>query len=173
MENIDNLLQYFKEVIEGQSAIEFAEDMLESEKQASILTQLNTSTGKITEKQVPYEEYMKQSWGTEGDTLEKCIERSKISKLNDYAEIVNYYAGFLENGKVFVLNKKEKYVCFLYAVDKEENESYLYVHYNPLNVDIMSEIVDSDYLFKDIGLDMFDISTDENRMIDECNKLIR
>lgn len=51
-------------------------------------------------------------------------------------------------------------------------KAQLLTHYNPLDVDCLQQVVDSNYLFKQIDLNKYDASSDEGKMISACDKLI-
>ncbi len=176
-------LKQIRDIITHKSAIQYAEEMLLEEKNNCVVATFNANTRSVTEEQVPYLEYMLTQWGKPGDLLTACIERSRISKLERYAEYVRLYSGFYKNGGLFVLNKKEKFVSFLYET-KEKHHSFsaynepcktfemlrLHIHYNPLNVDCIDETIKKDLLDR---TDQYGYSSDEEDIIRECDYLIR
>lgn len=86
-------LEYLKEMISSISASDYADELMAIERNECKLTSIKTVNGKMSvkEEKVSYEKYMKESWGAEGDTLEKCMERSRMSKLRTYAEMIEDY----------------------------------------------------------------------------------
>lgn len=175
-------LNNIKDIITNFTATQYAEMMVQKEKENFCLTTINTSTGAVKEEKPEYYEYMRQTWHwEEKPSLEACIESSYISKLNQYAEAVKMYTGWVRNGKLFVLNKEEKFVSFLFGVVKDGDNldskpvsARLYTHYNPLNVDCIEESIAHEHIFNQLFGDnsKYDISTDEHQLIGECELLI-
>lgn len=177
-------LKYIIDTITKYTAIQYAEMMLDRERIANNkLHTFNVKTGSHKEQEVPYIEYMKGTWGYSGsDSIDECIWRSRVSKLNEYAKFISLYTGFIENGKVFVLNKKEKFVSFLCSVENrgqlqtlgmQKRTAVLFTHYNPLNVDCIEECVDKQYLFNGLETNDYEMSQNESWIISECDKLIK
>lgn len=174
-------LNNIKNIIESFTAKEYADFMIEEEKVNFSLTTFNSSTGEAKEEKPEYYEYMRQTWHwEEKPTLEACVENSYISKLNQYADFVKMYTGWVKNGKLFVLNKEEKFVSFIYDIKKDGGtldakpvSAVLYTHYNPLNVDCIEESIAHEHIFNQLfGDGKYDISTDEHQLIGECELLI-
>ena len=168
-------LQYITEVLDKLSAFEFAESRLNQEKEHTTITMLNTESGIVSSNKVSYEDYMKGTWSNkESATLEECIEESRMSALDEYAEMVDLHTGFIRNGRVFVLDKTDKIVFFLYDQHEDKGQKWasLYTHYNPKNIDCIETMVNSKYLFEDMEKDKYEISQDEGWIIKECHKLI-
>lgn len=114
-------LKYIEEIITNYTATEYADMMLKKESENFTLTTYNSKTGEMKETKPSYHEYMRQTWHYNiSATLEECIESSRISKLNQYAEFITMYSGWIKNGRLFVLNKKEGFVSFLYKLEKED-----------------------------------------------------
>lgn len=176
-------LDVITEIITNYTPFSYAEKMLEKEKANFSLTIMNGISGEIKHvRPDDYYEYMRQTWHwEEKPPLEECIEKSRMSKLEAYANAIKMYTGWVKNGKLFVLNRKEKFVSFLYEVVKDGNNLdskpqtvSLHAHYNPLNVDCFEESMSHKYLFDQVvNGGHYDISTDENRMITECDLLIK
>ncbi len=178
-------LDAIKDIITKHTAIEYADLMIEKERSKgtnSVLT-YNSKTGEYKNEMVPYEEYMQGYWGGSKDTLEKCVQNSYVSKLNQYSKCVELYSGWIKNGGLFVLHKREKLITFLYKIEKDgysldakPKNSLLYIHYNPLNVDFIETSVRHEYLFNvltdDIWDEDYDISADEELIIKELEKII-
>jgi len=180
-EKMNLQLNNIKDIITKFTATQYAEMMVQQEKENFCLTTFNTSTGEVKEEKPEYYEYMRQTWHwEEKPSLEACIESSYISKLNQYAEAVKMYTGWVKNGKLFILNKEEKFVSFLFGVVKDGCNlnskpvlAELHTHYNPLNVDCLEESVSHEHIFNQLfGDGKYDISTDEHQLIGECELLI-
>ena len=136
----------------------------------------NSGTGDHTQKKVSYEEYLQTNFGKPGDSIEVCKNRCVVSYLEDYAYLINLYTGWVNNGKLFVLNTQEKYISFLFEKAKiAESPSIIKLHtnYNPLGVDCIEQsmpvfqyqkLIDSQHLVQD---------TDENKLIQLCDELIK
>ncbi len=172
-------LSTIKKILSTQTAIQYAESRLKDEQENYFLTTFNSSSGNFEEVKVDYYEYMRQTWHwEEKPPLQDCVEASRVSKLKEYAGMVERYYGWIKNGKLFVLNKKEKFVSFLYEVKKDgmfqakPTTAMLYTHYNPLDVDCIEEAVNHSYLFDGIMSDTYDISVYEGEMIKACDLLI-
>ncbi len=180
MERITSL-DTIKKITTYQSARDYAFARLGEEKKNCSLTTMNAASGEVKNTKPEYYEYMRQTWHWEKNpTLEACIDNSITSKMLEYAEMVKLYAGWIKNGRLFVLNKKGKYVSFLYEVkrefaflDSKPISAMLYTHYNPLNVDCIEESVKHEYLFDGIMSDTYDISVYEEEMIKACDLLIK
>lgn len=173
-------LHIIKNLISTYTAFEYAEMMLEKEKDNYYVLTFNSVTGTTKESKPDYYTYMRNTWHYKEDaSLESCIENSMISKLNDYAKYVSIYSGWIKHGRLFILNKKEKFVSFLYGIENENSNlnakpklALLYTHYNPLNVDCISESIKHEYLLNEILGSDYDISIDEQEMIGLCELLI-
>lgn len=149
-------LSAIKQIISTKTAFQYADEMLKLEKENS----------------KDYYESMRAMWsGKDNPTLEECIEASRMSKLNRYAEAIKLYTGWISNGKVFVLDKEDKIVYFLYN-KRSDGVTELYNHFNPLNVDRISEHVNSKCLSEYIVTGKYDVSADEEAIIGECLNLI-
>lgn len=163
-------LERIKYCIENFTAEQYAEIMMEEERETFSLTIMNMKTGSVKKTKPEYYEYMKATWGNENSTIESCIERSRISKLDEYAKYIHLYTGFIRNGGVFVLNKEEKFVSFIYEI--KEKLAMLYTHYNPSKADCIEESINSKYLFNNMLKNKYDFSKDENAMIKQCDLLL-
>ncbi len=178
-------LDAIKDIITKHTAIEYADLMIEKERSKGENDMLiyNSKTGAYSTEVVPYKEYMQNYWGNSKDTLEKCVQNSYVSKLNRYSKCIELYSGWIDNGKLFVLHKREKLITFLYKVEKDSfklnakpKNALLYIHYNPLDVDFIETSVRHEYLFNglvdDIWSEEYDISADEEMIIKELEKII-
>ena len=172
-------LQYIKEIITNHTAVQYAEMMLEKEKKNCTIHIFNASTRKVIQKNMNYYEYMKQTWHWEDNPpIEECIEASRISKLNEYAEAVQMYSGWIKNGKLFVLNKREAFVSFIYKIDKESlmrdskiKSVIVRTNYNPREVDCIEESLNPRYFSEMISDEHYDISKNEKELNALCDKL--
>lgn len=172
-------LQRIEEIITNYTAIEYAEMMIEQEKENFVLATLNTTTGEIQETKPSYYEYMKQVWHWEDNpTLEDCVQASRLSKLNKYSEAIQMYTGWVKNGKLFVLNKKEGFVSFLFKLEKDGNALNSKVHsvvtrinYNPKEVDCIEDYLSPKYFEDMISDEYYDISKNEQELNDLCDEL--
>lgn len=174
-----NKLQHIQWILDSYSAFEYAEIRLEQERNNFSLCTMNTSTGEVKETKPEYYEYMKQTWHyKDSPPLEECIENSRNSKLMEYAKMLKMWTGFIENGKLFVLNKKEKFVSFIYEIEKDgiglsakPISVIAKTHYNPKKVDCIEDVFNAKYLSSEIEKELYDISKDEKALINECNVL--
>jgi hypothetical protein len=142
------------EIISNDSAMSFAERIMQLESQEK-----------------NYEAKMRTMWGNDTEPLENCIERSKISYLRRYAEAVKLYTGFLQNGKVFVLDKEYKQIFFLHKSDK--HVAGLYNHYNPLNVDCIETGISAKYFSGGVENGRYDVSQSDDDLIEELEALMK
>lgn len=173
-------LEQIKDIISTFNAFEYAEILVQTEKKHSSVTQLNIKTNKSKAVVLDYEDYMKQVWSTKKEVaLEECIEASRNSKLNEYAKLIQMYTGWIQNGRLFVLNKAEKFVSFIYEIKKDgytlnakPKTVICKTHYNPLNVDCIEENISAKHLSETIINGGYEISKDEKYLIKECDKLI-
>ncbi len=170
-------LEAIKTIISTYSADEYAQQCIEKEKASSILSTINTATNQIVDIEVSYYEYMKQTWsGKDNPTLEECIQASYSSKLEYYAQAVLMYVGFLKNGKVFVLDKEDKVIYFIYKKEQPHGTALswtnLFIHYDPLGKDIIEESVQTERLFSEHEKGRYDFSCDQKRLINELDELI-
>lgn len=141
--NKDTALYQMNLIIHNQTAWEFAEHQLAKEKENPVLLVGNMSTGTLqtTERKVSYLEYMRETWGNETDTLKDCIVRSRNSKLQQYAKIIEVYTGWINNGCKYVFDVREGIIYALFNVDLggtlagEPRKVELYTNYNPFNHD--------------------------------------
>jgi hypothetical protein len=165
-------LDEIKKIITEFTPMEWASMQLEVEKENCTLTTLNTSTGKVSSTQVDYYEYMAKTWhNKDKPPITECIENSLVAKLEYFSRLVALYTGFVKTGRLFVLNKKERFVSFYFAKGhpgQNDGFSNLYVHYNPLGIDVVEETIFNKHLSRDY----YEISTDEEALITKCDSLI-
>lgn len=170
-------LDQIKNIITEFTPMQWANMQLQKEKEDCTLTTLNTTTGKVSSTQVDYYEYMAKTWHSKDKPpIVECIENSLHAKLEDFSRLIALYTGFVKNGRLFFLNKKEKYVCFICESDwPSSNHGFVggHIHYNPLHVDIIAErIPDKRILDNHLSYDNYEISTDEQDLIAKCDSLI-
>jgi hypothetical protein len=121
--------------------------------------------------QKDYEETMKQCYsGIDNPTIEECEENALRTFISEYAKMCEIYAGWLKNGKVFILDKRDHFILALYEVDDIVHKAI--AHYNPLNVDCIEQSTSNKHFFKQLNI-RFDISTNEELLIEECDLLIK
>ena len=171
-----NTLQFLEEILTKRTAMQYADELFQKEKEERTVTVMD-KYGAIEQKIVPYEEFMWNVWGgKKNDTIAKQVQASMCSKINRYAKAAEIFAGFYDNGGVFVLDKREKVVYLLYEKhDLKQAEGTgvtLYVHYNPMEVDVIEVCSPSDFVFNDFKKERYDFSQDEDLIIKECDKLI-
>ena len=118
-----------------------------------------------------YQEMMKQCYsGKDNPTIEECEENAIRTFVSEYAKMCEIYTGWLKNGKVFILDKRDKFILALYKVDDITHSAI--ANYNPLNVDCIEQSVANNQFFKELE-NRFEISTDEEMLIKECDLLIK
>jgi hypothetical protein len=117
-----------------------------------------------------YQEMMKQCYsGKDNPTIEECEENAIRTFIYEYAKMCEIYAGWLKNGKVFILDKRDRFILALYKVDDIAHKAI--THYNPLNVDCIEHSISNKHFFEQLNI-RFDISTNEELLIKECDFLI-
>lgn len=114
--------------------------------------------------------HMSQMYGNQDETLEVLEERMRISAIKDYGNCASKYAGFYDNGRVFILNKKEKFVSFLFKKEMNMDWGSLLTHYNPLNIECFEEGIKLSLIFN--NKEKYDYSQNEEELIRECDRLI-
>lgn len=151
-----NKLQEIEHIIRDYSAITFANSKLDSIKNLQCQN---------------YHSYMRDCFsGEDNPSIEQCEQNAFLQFINDYKKLCEIYAGWIANGKVFILDKFYKVVLFLYKRDEVAHSSV--VHYNPLNVDLIEMSCPNDVFFTELYNGRFDVSQNESQTIKECNALI-
>lgn len=118
-----------------------------------------------------YEEIMRDCYsGKENPTIQECEENAFTTFVFEYAKMCEIYTGWVKNGKVFILDKRDNFVLALYKVDDIAHKAI--TNYNPLNVDCIEQAISNKQFFKELE-SRFEISTDEETLIKECNLLIK
>ena len=141
--------------LKNYSAITFAETKLQAEKDAP---------------NRDYYTYMRNCYsGKDNPTIEECEQNAFLQFINEYKKCCEIYAGWVSNGKVFILDKRDKLVLFLYKKDDVAHSSI--VHYNPLNVDLIEQSCPNNHFFKEFESGRYDMSTNEDLIIKECAEL--
>lgn len=102
--------------------------------------------------------------------IEECEQLAIIQYINEYKKCCEIYAGWIANGKVFILDRRDKLVLFLYKKDKTTHSAV--VHYNPLNVDLIEYSCPNFQFFKDFEAGRYDVSVNEDLIIKECAELL-
>lgn len=97
-------------------------------------------------------------------------DRLIASCLRRYATHCEAMAGFIECGKVFVINRRDKIVFFL--AGNKDGVAWLIPHYNPLNVDCIEQRTPVDHIFKNEANGIWDFSKDESKIISELDGLL-
>jgi hypothetical protein len=176
---METYLDNINKIINTYTAAQYAAVQLKLEKKNYSLHVFNYKTGEIKVEKPSYDEYMITYWGSpKSNTLEKCIEGSRMSALNDYAEKIKMYTGWVKNGKVFVLNRKDRYVSFLYEIKDTGTLGRIPIYvslktnYNPKDVDSISDHMPHSTFKEKIDDGEYEISQDEKYLIKECDKLI-
>lgn len=118
-----------------------------------------------------YQEMMKQCYsGKDNPTIEECEENALRTFISEYSKMCEIYAGWLKNGKVFILDKRDKFILALYKVDDIAHKAIS--HYNPLNIDCIEQSTSNNQFFKELEI-RFEISADEEMLIKECDELVK
>lgn len=125
----------------------------------------------ILRSQKDYEETMKQCYsGKDNPTIEECVQNAIRTFVSEYQKMCEIYSGWLKNGSVFILDKRDRFVLALYKVDDIAHTAI--AHYNPMNVDCIEQSTSNKHFFEQLNA-RFDISTDENLLIEECDELVK
>lgn len=114
-----------------------------------------------------FDEWLQTMYGNGKTGRQTCIDRMRVSCYNEYAEMIKRYNGFIENGKVFVLDKEQKHIYFLYKSDKQT--ANIYSHHNPFNYDCIEAGIKAEWFNKDVISEKYIISLDEDYLITELN----
>lgn len=118
-----------------------------------------------------YQEMMKQCYsGNDNPTIKECEENAIRTFVSEYSKMCEIYLGWLKNGKVFILDKRDKFILALYKVDDISHSAI--ANYNPLNVDCIEQSVSNNQFFKELE-NRFEISADEEMLIKECDELVK
>lgn len=108
--------------------------------------------------------------GKEDPTLEECEQNAFRQYLNEYKNCCEVYLGWMDNGRVFILDKGEKLVLALYKKDEFGHSAI--VHYNPLKVDLIEKSIPIKTFQKGFESGRYDLSTNEDWIVKECDNLI-
>jgi hypothetical protein len=149
-------LEQIEFTLKNYSAISFAETKLQAEKDAP---------------NRDYYTYMRNCYsGKDNPTIEECEQNAFSQFINEYKKCCDIYAGWIDNGKVFILDKRDMVVLFLYKKNDVAHSSV--VHYNPLNVDLVEQSCPNNHFFKEFENGRYDMSTKEDLLIKECDELV-
>lgn len=107
--------------------------------------------------------------GEENPTIEKCEQNALLQFIREYSKCCEVYAGWVANGKVFILDRRDNVVLFLYKKDDISHSAL--VHYNPLNIDLIEQSCPNNHFFKEVEAGRYDISINETLIIKECDQL--
>lgn len=113
------------------------------------------------------DDYMLDVFG--GKDIESSSSNAMRQYLNEYAKCIEIYTGFISNGFVYVLDRKNKCVFILYS--NVGGYCSLYMHYNPLGYDCIEMKTSTSHLFGEIKNNIYDLSKDESLLINECDNL--
>jgi hypothetical protein len=152
-------LQIIKDVLTNYTAFSFADEKLSAVKKG------------VSKRNENYYEYMSQVFsGAENPTIDECEETAKREFIAEYGKCCDLYSYWQKNGKLFILDRKNKFVLFLYKKDEERHIAV--THYNPLNYDCFEWGMSNKEFFEGLENGDFDLSADENDIIKECDLLI-
>lgn len=154
----DKTLQRIEKILKEHTAFSYAEYVLECKKEI------------LKTRGEDYFYHLSQMYGNSDEALEVLEERMRISAIKHYGDYTSKYAGFYDNGKVFILNKKEKFVSILFEKNNKTNSVHLLTHYNPLLIDCIQHSITSSYVFNNESC--YDYSQNEEELIRECDRLI-
>lgn len=175
-----NKIQQIEKILNDYTTFSYAYMLLEQEKN-QIKHHVTIFDGNSSyEEEVSYEDYMRINWGCKNDDiLFDCRERSRMSKMNEYRDLLDKYCGWVKHGRIYVLNKKEMFVSFLFGEVPETNlldnmsglgkRLQLCTHYNPLKVDCIEQTVKPTIVHDS---KKYKLSTIEKELVEECEKLI-
>ena len=153
-QNVMKQLNQIIKTLKEETAFSFAEKKLE-----------------ILRSQKDYSEMMKQCYsGKDNPTIEECEENAIRTFISEYQKMCEIYAGWLKNGKVFILDKRDHFILALYKVDDIAHKAIS--QYNPMNVDCIEQSISNKHFFEQLNI-RFDISTNEELLIKECDLLIK
>lgn len=118
-----------------------------------------------------YYSYMRDVFTAKDDpAIQECEEHAFLQYLDEYKKCCELYAGFIRNGKVFILDLVEKVVFFLYRVDEYSHKSV--VHYNPLKLDLIERSFPNRRFIRELERGTHDLSKDESFLIKKCDELV-
>lgn len=148
-------LEKIEFTLKNYSAITFAETKLQAERD---------------NQNRDYYTYMRNRYsGKDNPTIEECEQNAFIQFVNEYKKCCEIYSGWVSNGKVFILDRRDKLVLFLYKKDDVAHSSV--VHYNPLNVDLIEQSCSNNHFWREFENGRYDISGNEDLIIKECDEL--
>lgn len=155
---MQTVLEYIKTTIEQHTALSFAEQMLSMAKM-----QFSTTES--------YYDYLYHLFSNDPSPT---IEELEGQLIDTYAKLyVNYVKmleGWKSHGSLFVLDKRNNLVMFIFNIDDVTHDAY--VHYNPTKFDCIKWSMPNNTFFKGVEDDDFVLSKDETEMIRECDARI-
>ena len=156
---MDTQLKLIIDVLKNKTAFSFADEKLSQVKKG------------VLERKENYYDYMYQVFsGSENPTLDECEINAKAQYVSEYARCCDLFTGWIKNGSIFILDRRNKFVLFLYQKDNIRHKAI--TNYNPLNYDCYEWSMPNKQFFKGLETGEFDLSKNENDIINECNKLI-
>jgi hypothetical protein len=152
-------LQIIKDVLTNHTAYSFADEKLSAVKKG------------VSERNENYYEYMYQVFsGAKNPTIEECEENANRQFISEYGKCRELLTGWQKNGSLFILDRKNKIVLFLYKKDKERHSAVS--HYNPTNYDCLEWAMSNNRFFAGLENGEFVLSKDEDELIKMCDFLI-
>lgn len=113
--------------------------------------------------------YLQTAFGDGNTGTKTCMDRFKTSSYNRYAEMIKLYNGWIKNGRVFILDKEQRHIYFLYKSDNLT--ANIYTHYNPFNYDCIEAGIKASHFNTEIRNERYDISQDDELLIKELHEL--
>ena len=149
-------LEIIRDILKNYTAFSFAEKKLQAERDSP---------------NRDYFTYMRNSYsGKDNPTIEECEENAKRQFISEYSKCCQLLTGWQFNGSVFILDRRNKFVLFLYHKDNSAHKAV--THYNPLEYDCYEWGMSNERFFEGLKKGEFDLSTNENELIKECDVLI-
>lgn len=106
--------------------------------------------------------------GKDNPSIDECEKAAYCQYVSEYAECCNIYKGWIENGYLFILDRRDRVVSFLYK--KDDTHHGAVVHFNPFSVDLIEYTHRNDLFFSELGK-RFELSKNEMELMDECSNL--
>lgn len=154
-----NKIEYINKLLKTHTAFSFAEEKLSDIKKGCI------------ERKEDYRDYMYDVFsGSVNPIIKECEQNAIHQFVLEYAKLCQVLIGFLVNGSVFILDRKNKFVSFLYEHRKGMYSAMTY--YNPTNYDCLEWCNEEEVFIGKIQSEEFILSKNENDIIKECDLLI-
>jgi hypothetical protein len=152
-------LQIIQNALTNHTAYSFAQEKLSDVKKMFL------------ERSEDYYQHMHQTYsGAENPTIEECEKNAIRQFIFEYGQCCELFTGWQRNGSLFILDRKNRFVLFLYKKDEERHSAV--THYNPLNYDCFEWSMSTKRFFEGLENGEFDLSANENEIIKECDLLI-